>query len=166
MAKKSHIYPKQLYIGVDCGGQPKSPPLIAVATRWSRRERENKWIVQVTANQISKHKGTRDWEERIYAAAIFKAIDKILVPHYKNHKDFQETKNQRKIQSYLKHLFGSFHAGDKLLENPEIQFQTIWSSKYVKDAHRKHRLVSERKMEIDEKTTAIDHIMKILSYQI
>jgi hypothetical protein len=161
---KPKIYPKQPYIGVDCSGQPKSPPLIAVATRWTRHEHENKWIVKVSADRIVKYSATRDWEEKIYAVTIFKAIDKILVPFYEIHidEDFQQTKNQRKIRSFLEYLFGCFHNGDPLLEKPKISFHTKRNSKYVWDAHLKHCLVTDKKMRIDEKSAGIDHLMKML----
>lgn len=158
------MLPKQPFIGVDCSGQPKYPPLIAVATRWTRREHEDKWIVKISADKINKYSTTRDWQEKVYAATIFKAIDKIFVPHYEIHidEDFQQTNNQRKIREYLKYLFGSFHNGDPLLENPKISFQTKRRSKFVWDAHVKHCLVTQKKMPIDEKMAGIDYLMKIL----
>jgi hypothetical protein len=160
---RSTIYPKQPYIGVDCSGQPNAPPMIAVATRWSRRDIQNKWIVEITEAQIGKYSARRDWQEKLYAALVFKVIDKILEPYYEIQldKDFQNPKTQQKIVAYLKYLIGSFHSGDPTRENPEISFHTRRASKYVKEAHKKHKLASDGKIRIDEKT-GLDHLMKLL----
>jgi hypothetical protein len=160
---KSITYPKEPFIGVDCAGQPNAPPMIAVATRQSRRDKQNRWIVQVDASQINKHSSTRDWQEKIYASIVFKAIDKILEPNYVIHidKDFPSSKTERKVKLHLKYLIGCHHAGDPSRENPDIFFKTRRSSPYVKDAHRKHGLVTESKMTVDEKTN-LDYLMKLL----
>ncbi|NWG10448.1 hypothetical protein HXY33_01665 [Candidatus Bathyarchaeota archaeon] len=79
-------YPKEPYIGVDCSGQPKSPPLIAVATRNSRRGRQHKWVARVTKKRINIYrKRYGDWQEKLYAALFFKVIDRILQQGYEIH---------------------------------------------------------------------------------
>lgn len=156
------IYPKEPYIGVDCSGQPKSPPMIAVATRYSRRRVQNKWIVLIKSDQIGKYVRGRDWEEKVYASLIFKAIDRIFQPDYEIcvDKDFQSLKRRRKVISYLKYLFGCFHSGDPLKENPKVSFRTK-HNQYVYDAHRKHGLARKGLIRINERT-GIDHLMKLL----
>jgi hypothetical protein len=160
---KAITYPKQPFIGVDCSGQPNAPPMIAVATRWSRRDKQNRWIVQVDANQINKHSSTPDWQEKIYASIVFRAADKILEPNYEIQidKDFPSSKTERKVKQHLKYLFGCHHGGDPTKENPPISFKTRRSSQYVKEAHKKHGLAKENKMTIDEKTN-VDYLMKLL----
>ena len=157
------FYPKEPFIGVDCSGQPNSPPMIAVATRWTRRRNEHKWIVKISAAQIAKHHTKRDWQGKLYASLIFKAVDEVLQPNFVIHidEDYQSTRQQRKIVGYLKYLIGSFHSGDPAKENPEIFIKTKRDSKYVNDAHIKHQLASAGKMRIDEKT-GLDHLMKLL----
>jgi hypothetical protein len=157
------IYPKQPFIGVDCSGQPNAPPMIAVATRWSRRNLQKRWIVKITEKQIGKYHATRDWREKLYAALVFKAIDEIFEPYYTIHidEDFQGTKAQYKVIKYLRLLIGSFHSGDALREKPEIFFQTKQASKYVREAHKKHQLARNGQMRINEKT-GLDHLMKLL----
>jgi hypothetical protein len=158
------IYPKRPCIGVDCSGQPKSPPMIAVATRWSRRDKENKWIVRVAREQIEKHCSKRDWQEKIYASIVFKALDRVLQPNYDIHidRDFPDPKKERKIKEYLKYLIGCHHAGDPTKENPNIFFKTRRSSEYVMEAHVKHGLAKDDKLKIDEKTN-LDYLMKLLN---
>jgi hypothetical protein len=65
------------------------------------------------------------------------------------------------VKQHLKYLFGCHHAGDPTKENPPISFKTRRSSKYVKEAHKKHGLAKENKMTIDEKTN-VDYLMKLL----
>lgn len=160
---KVTIYPKRPCIGVDCSGQPGKPPMIAVATRWSRRDKQNKWIVKVAADQINKYCSKRDWQEKIYASIVFKALDKVLEPNYEIHidKDFPNPKKEQKVMGYLKYLIGCHHVGDATKEKPTISFKTRRKSEYVKDAHVKHKLVNDDKMKIDEKTS-LDYLMKLL----
>ena len=160
------IYPKRPHIGVDCSGQPNSPkqPMIAVATRYSRRDKQNKWIVKVPREQIKRHYSKRDWQEKIYACIVFKALDKILQPDYDIHidRDYPDPNSERKVRRYLKSLIGYHHAGDPTKENPDIYFKSRRSSEYVMDAHRKHKLVNIHKMMVDEKTN-LDYLMKLLN---
>lgn len=137
--------------------------MIAVATRWSRRDKQNKWIVKVAADQINKYRSERDWQEKIYASIVFKALDKVLEPNYDIHidKDFPNSRTEEKVKRYLEYLIGCHHVGDTTKEKPDISFKTRRKSEYVKDAHVKHGLASEDKMKIDEKTN-LDYLMKIL----
>ena len=159
----SLIYPKEPFIGVDCGGQPNAPPMIAVATRYTRRNKEDKWISRLSVEEINKHKAKRDWQEKVYASIVFKSIDRVLQPKYEIHldEDYQNLKQRKKVLRYIKYLIGVFHAGDPAKENPTIYIKTKRNSKYVKDAHEKHCLARRGKIAIDEKT-GIDHLMKIL----
>lgn len=155
--------PKEPFIGVDCSGQPNSPPMIAVATRWTRRKKEHKWIVKISATQIAKYHEKRDWQEKVYASLIFKALEEILQPNFTIHidEDYQSARQQKKILGYIRYLIGSFHSGDPGKEKPEIFIKTKRESKYVNDAHVKHQLACEGKMEINEKT-GLNHLMKLL----
>lgn len=160
------VYPKQPFIGVDCSGQPNAPPMIAVATRWSRRNKEDKWAILLNAAEIKKHHGKPDWQEKVYASIVFKSMNKIFQPNYEIHidEDYQNTRQQEKILRYLRYLCGVFHAGDPQREKPNISFQTKRRSLYVKHAHKKHCLINEGKMQLDEKS-GIDYLMKILADQ-
>lgn len=161
----SSTYPRRPYIGVDCSGQPKSPPMIAVATRWSRRNRQNKWVARVKKERIDKYSKTySDWQEKLYAALYFKVIDKILVANYEVHicRDLPEWKSRRKVTEHLKYLFGAIHSGEIEKENLTISFRTKKSSGYVRDADRKCRWARWGKLTIDERATNIDWLMRLL----
>lgn len=158
-------YPKRPYIGVDCSGQPKMPPMIAVATRWSRRQKQNKWIAQVKKEKISEYRRKyRDWQEKLYAALFFKVIDEILVPHYEIHidKEFPKHKTELKVYEYLKHLFGMIHSGDINKENPKISFHTKKHSEYVRHADKKTKWARDHKMKIDDKNATVDWLIRLL----
>lgn len=157
------IYPKEPFIGVDFGGQPNAPPMIGVATRYTRRNKEDKWIVKISAEEISRYRAKRDWQEKIYAALAFKVIDKVLQPNYSIDIDeeYQDPKQQKKVINYLKYLIGTFHSGDPEREKPGIKTNTKYKSKYVADAHRKHKEARACKLHIDEKT-GIGYLMKLL----
>ena len=166
--ERKTIYPKYPVIGVDCGGQPNAPRqgMVAVATRWSRRNKENRWISLLNSSEINKHEGKRNWQEKVYASIVFKVIDEVLEANYSIHidEDYQNTSQQKKILRYLHYLIGLSHAGDPTKENPEIKFQIKERSKYVQEAHKKHGLVSEGKMKIDDKS-GIDYLMRLLENQ-
>ena len=160
---EAKIYPIEPFIGVDFAGQPNAPPMIAVATRYTRRKKEHKWIVKINAEEIGRYRGERNWRERIYAVLAFKVIDKVLQPHYEIHIDeeYQNCENQKKVINYVKYLIGVFHSGDPEKENPSIVTKTKYISAYVMDAHLKHNLARKGEIHIDEKT-GIAHLMLIL----
>jgi len=162
-AKKD--YPLKPFIGVDCSGQPKNPPMIAVATRWSRRQRQNKFIVLISKEKIDEYRAKyRDWQEKIYAALFFKVIDKILVADYEIHidKELHNSKAQQKLNAYLKRLFGMIHSGDIRKENPKIFFHTKEKSEYVREADKKTKWARDGRIEIDEKRATLDWLMRLL----
>jgi len=139
--------------------------MIAVATRWSRRQKEKKWIAQVTKEQIERYsKKYRFWREKLYASLFFKVIDKIFAADYKIHidKEFPQSKTQSRVHKYLKRLFGTIHSGDIEKENPEICFHTREHSKYVKHADMKSKLARGGKMKIDEKRATLDWLIQLL----
>lgn len=161
----SITYPKEPYIGVDCSGQPKTPPLIAVATRNSRRGRQCKWVARVTARRISGYqKRYRDWQERLYAALFFKVIDEIFQPGYKIHidKELPTFKTQELVYEYLLRLFDTIYASDVKKQKPRICFVTDRSCKYVKHADKKAGWARKGILKIDEKEAAIDYLMRLL----
>jgi len=139
--------------------------MIAVATRWSRRDKQRKWIATVTKKQIEKYsRKYYDWQEKLYASLFFKVIDKILVIHYEIHidKEFPKSKTETRVYKHLKRLFGMIHSGDIMKENPKISFHTKKHSDYVKHADKKSKLARQRRMKIDEKKTTLDWLMKLL----
>lgn len=161
----SKDYPLRPFIGVDCSGQPKSPPMIAVATRWSRREKQNKWIVSITEDEIAKYrKEYADWQEKLYAVLFFKTIDKILVPNYEIHidKECHGSNSEKKLFKYLKHLFGMIHYGEIEKQNPKIFFHTKEKSEYVEHADKKTKLARKGQIRINEKNTKLGWLMKLL----
>jgi hypothetical protein len=160
------FYPKEPFIGVDFSGQPNAPPMIAVATRYTRRKKEHKWIVRINADEIAQHRSKRDWQERIYASMAFKVIDKVLQPNYVIHIDeeYQNPRQQKKVINNIKYLIGIFHSGDPDRENPDIKTKTKYKSEYVMDAHLKHSKARTGEMHIDEKT-GIGHLMTLLEQQ-
>ncbi len=158
-------YPLRPFIGVDCSGQPKQPPMIAVATRWSRKERQNRWIVSVADDEIAKYREkVSDWQEKMYAALFFKAIDRILVRNYEIQidKECHGSDSQKKLFIYLKRLFGIIHYGEIEKQNPEITFHTKEKSGYVEHADKKTKLARKGKMRINEKNTKIGWLMELL----
>jgi hypothetical protein len=158
-------YPKEPYIGVDCSGQPKTPPLIAVATRNSRRGKQHKWAVRVTRKRIETYrKKYSNWQEKLYAALFFKVIDKILQKGYEVHidKELPNLKTQDKVYKYMMRLFGMIHANEIEKQKPDIHFVTDKSCQYVKHADKKTGWIRDGKMRIDEKEAAIDYLMKLL----
>ena len=164
--ERDSIYPKYPIIGADCSGQPNAPPMIAVATRLTRRAKEQKWVSLLNISEIKKHKGKRNWEEKVYASIVFKSLNQIYQPNYLIHidEDYQNTSQQKKILRYLHYLFGISHAGDPTREKPDISFQIKRRSKPVHEAHKKHELVNDGKMNIDDKS-GIDYLMKLLENQ-
>jgi isocitrate dehydrogenase kinase/phosphatase len=161
----SITYPKEPYIGVDCSGQPKSPPFIVVATRNSRRHRQCKWVVRVTAKRINVYKKRyRDWQERLYASLFFRVIDKIFQSNYEIHidKELPNFKTQELVNRYLLRLFGLIHAGDIEKEKPNICFITDRSCKYVRHADKKAGWARDGILKIDEKEASIDYLMRLL----
>ncbi len=166
MATKHVTYPIRPYVGVDCSGQPNSPPVIAVATRFSRRNREVKWVVKVTRQRIMMYsKAHRDWQEKVYAAAFFRVLDKVFRERYEIHIDHElpNFKSQKKVEAYLQRLFGLVHAREILKQHPSICFKTKELSEYVREADRKATLAHDRKMNLDEKDASLDYLMKLLS---
>jgi hypothetical protein len=158
-------YPKEPYIGVDCSGQPKEPPLFAVATRNSRRGRQHKCVARVTKKKIEVYrKKYSDWQEKLYAALFFKVIDKVFQKDYEIHidKELPNMKTQNAVYKYLLRLFGMVHAGEIEKQKPEICFVTDRSCKYVKHADTKAGLARDGKIGIDEKEAAIDYLMRLL----
>jgi hypothetical protein len=157
------LYPREPFIGVDFSGQPNAPPMIAVATRYTRRKKENKWIVRINAKEIGRYKGERNWREKVYAVLAFKVIDKVLQPNYEIHIDeeYQNHQNQKKVIDCVKYLIGVFHSGDPEKEKPNIFTKTKYTSPYVMDAHVKHGLARSGQMHIDEKT-GFAYLMQLL----
>lgn len=165
--KTDHIvYPSQPYVGVDCSGQPRDLEIIAVATRFSRRNREVKWAIRVKKERIVKcRKENRDWQEKVYAAAFFRVIDKVFEARYEIHIDHElpASRAQKKVENYLLRLFGMIHAKDSLKERPTICFMTKELSQYVREADMKATLAHKRKMNLNEKDAPIDYLLKLLS---
>jgi len=152
---------------VDCSGQPKTPPMIAVATRWSRRNIQQKYIIRATKKKISSYrKRYSDWQEKLYAALFFKVINgpNILRSGFEIHidKELPNTQTQNKVLSYLLRLFGMIYSGEIDKQRPEIHFLTDKSSEYVKHADKKTRLARKGKIRINEKEAALDYLMKLL----
>ena len=150
---------------MDCSGTPKTPPMIVVATRWSRKGKQNAWVARVTQKQISKYsKKYRDWQEKLYASLFFKVVDKIFVVEYEIHidKEFPKSKTEGRVHKNLKHLFGMIHSGDIRKENPKISFHTKKNSEYVRDADKKSKRARKGKMKINEKKTSVDWLMRLL----
>lgn len=161
----SKTYPREPYVGVDCSGQPKRPPLIAVATRNSRRGKQHKWVARVTNKKIAMYrKKYSDWQEKLYAALFFKVIDKVHQKGYKIHidKELPNIKTQNAVYEYLMHLFGMIYADEIEKQKPEIRFVTDRTCKYVKHADTKAGLAHNGKIRIDEKEAAVDYLMKLL----
>lgn len=161
------IYPKEPFIGVDFSGQPNTPQsMIGVATRYTRRKKEARWIVRIRAEEIGRYRAKQDWQEKVYAAIAFKVIDKVLQPKYAIHidKEYQDPNQQNKLIGYIEYLIGSFHSGDPEREKPDIETNTKYESVYVMDAHRKHKMAREGTLPIDEKT-GIDYLMKLLEHK-
>jgi hypothetical protein len=139
--------------------------MIAVATRWSRRDKQTTWIAQVTKDQVDKYsKKYRNWQEKLYASLFFKVIDKVLAAEYEIHidKELPISKTQIKVHKYLRRLFGIIHSGDIRKENPKISFHTKKKSEYVKHADRKGNQARRETRKIDEKKTSLDWLMKLL----
>lgn len=158
-------YPKIPYIGVDCSGEPKDPPMIAVATRWSRRKKQKMWVASITEDQIKSCQcNYEDWQEKLYAALFFRVIDRIIVPNYYVHidKEFPTDKTERKVEKYLKRLFGLFHSGDNYLEDPEISFHTKQNSELVRHADMKTKRAHRGYIPINEKHCQIEVFVKLL----
>jgi hypothetical protein len=158
-------YPKEPYLGVDCSGQPKTPPLIAVATRDSRRGKQHKWVARVTKKRVAIYcKTYRDWQEKLYAALFFRVIDKVHQRGYEIHidKELPNMKTQNAVYKHLMRLFGMIHAGEIEKQKPKIRFVTDRTCKYVKHADMKAGLARDGKIRIDEKEAAIDYLMKLL----
>lgn len=162
----SSAHPREPYIGVDCSGQPKTPPLIAVATRNSRRGRQHKWVARVTARKIHVYrKKYPDWQEKLYAALFFRVIDKIHQRGYEIHidKELPNSQIESKVTKYLMHLFGIIHSGEIEKQKPCVCFLTDRSCKYVKHADLKTQLARKGKIKLDEKEASVDYLMKLLS---
>ena len=139
--------------------------MIAVATRWSRRQKQYVWVAQVTEEQISTYsKKYRDWQEKLYASLFFKVIDKVIVADYEIHidKEFPKNRTQRRVYKHLKRLFGTIHSGDIEKENPEISFHTKEKSEYVRHADKKSRWARDGKMKINEKKTTLDWLIRLI----
>jgi len=138
--------------------------MIAVATRWSRRRKQNMWIASITKEQIRGFCGkSHDWQEKLYAALFFKVINETLVPRYEIliDKEFQSRKTQRKVQEYLEYLFGTINSGKIEIEKPKISFQTT-RNKYVDRADQKTKLARKGKMRIHENKAKLDWLIKLL----
>jgi len=161
----SKTYPLCPFIGVDCSGQPDTPPMYAVATRFSRRKKQNKWIARVTQKDIKKYSiKYRDWKEKLYAALFFKVVDKIYVANYEIHidKEFATSKMERRVYEHLKKLFGTIHSEEIEKENPKISFNIKEKSDYVRDADKKSKWARDGKIKVDENKTALDWLIKLL----
>ncbi len=162
---KTKEYPLKPYIGVDCSGQPKTPPLITVATRWSRRNKQNRWVVRIKKDRLKMYSKTyRDWQEKVYAAVFFKVINKILVPNYEIHicKELPTGKSREKVLKYLEGLFGLINSGEVEIEKPKISFRTVKTSEYVREADVKCTLTRKGNLIIDERSANLDWLMKLL----
>lgn len=160
-----NTYPLEPFIGVDCSGQPHDPPMYAVATRFSRRRKQNRWIARVSQEDVRRYSVTyRDWKEKLYASLFFKVIDRIYVANYEIEidKEFPTSKMEKKVHDYLKCLFGTIHSGEIEKENPSICFKTKEESKYVRNADKKSKWAHKRTIQVDEKKTSLDWIMKLL----
>lgn len=93
----SRMYPKEPFIGVDCSGQPRDSQMIAVATRYSRRNKQRCWIVQVSQEQILRISGKYpEWELKLYAALFFRVINEVIAEGYEIHIDKELPQNGHK----------------------------------------------------------------------
>lgn len=166
METQHAVYPKEPFVGVDCSGQPKDLSIIAVATRFSRRNHQVRWAIKVKEERVSRYRReNRDWQEKLYAAAFFRVIDRVFQARYEIHIDheFPGSKSQKKVENYLLRLFGLIHAKEILWENPTICFKTKELSKYVRDADKKARWAHKGRMNLDERDASLDYLIKLLS---
>lgn len=166
MKTKYVVYPSQPYVGVDCSGQPKDLSIIAVATRFSRRNRQVRWAIKVKEERVREYRReNRDWQEKLYAAAFYRVIDRVFQARYEIHIDheFPGSKSQNKVENYLLRLFGMIHAKEILWENPTILFKTKELSKYVRDADKKATWARRGRMILDERDASLDYLIKLLS---
>ena len=160
--------PRELVIGIDSSGLVTKPPIRVVATRFSRRGKQVKYVIFLSKEKIKELAlKYRDWNEKISAVLFFKAINgKNMfpqVPRYVIHIDREfHGKTRLKVYKYLKKLFGTIYSGKPDYTNPQITFRSKKGSQFVRHAHRKSQLAKRRKIPFDEKNPNITWMLNIL----
>lgn len=140
--------------------------MIAVATRYSRRNKQRCWIVQVSQEQILRISGKYpEWELKLYAALFFRVINEVIAEGYEIHidKELATERAQTKMIRYIKRLFGLHYSGQDYLENPPIITKTKQSSIYIKDADLKAGLARHKRKRIEQKNFSAEVFVRLLS---
>lgn len=152
-------------IGVDSSGQVKNPPIWMVAVRQSKRRGQKTYAIYLSKEKIIKlAKSIKNWNEKISAALIFKAViqlyntgDAIVIDH-----DFSG-KTREYVEKYVKRLFGVRYLGKPQFTNPPIIFASKRDSPQVKEADLKSGRVRHGIIVINEKDPNLTNELKILT---
>jgi hypothetical protein len=154
------------FIGVDRSGDLNHPTdnLYYVATRFTRRKKETKWVVCVSYEQKKTfQKSVPEWHESIAAIMMFKAVNKIFHPGYSIQidKDFQG-QSREKVLYYMQRLFGSVNYGKPFWADPPIEFLPKEYSSSVKHADGKSKLARKKELPSDEVDPNVEDLLCIL----
>lgn len=155
------------FIGVDRSGSFKHPTdhLYFVATRFSRR-RQAKWVICIRRRTLKElRKRVADWQEKIAAIMMFKAINKIFHPGYSIQidKDYQG-KQLKKVRTYLKRLFGVVNYGKAFWANPPVEFLPDQYSSLIRHADRKAGMARRKRIPPNESDPDIEDLLEILEH--
>lgn len=107
-------------------------------------------IIHLNETQEDEYKKIirKHWRWKLSAILIFRSIEPLIKQNdiIQIDTDFQG-KNRRKVEDYLKKLFGTKYYGKKL-SNPKIQFIPAKHSEDVKLAHKKSRKARKHKIHV------------------
>lgn len=153
------------FVGVDRAGDfsDQHEHLYFVATRYSRRGKQIKWVICLTRSMIVQlRKQVADFEEKIFAIMIFKAVNQIFHPGYSIQidKDYQG-RRLRKVKGYVKRVFGVVNYGKAFFADPPLEFLPKEYSKMIRDADQKATRARHKEIKPDETDPNINRLLDI-----
>lgn len=135
-------------IGVDSSGIITQTPVYMAAVRHVNTQKHN--IIHLDKSKEDEYQKMirKDWRWKLSAILIFKSVEPLIKQNdiIQIDTDFQG-KNRKKIESYLKKLFGKKYLG-KMLSNPKIQFIPSKLSEDVKLADKKSKRARRHKINV------------------
>jgi len=128
------------------------------AARTSKKSGQKCYCVYISKEKhIELEKSCKDWQNKISAILIYKAIkpiffefDSIFID-----KDFQGN-TSKVIEKYLKKLLRETYPRREAMANPTVYFIPENKSVEVKDAHIKSQRFRYKYLKIDEKDPSFD----------
>lgn len=154
------------FIGVDRSGEPNHPTdhLYYVATRYSSRGKQKRWVVRLTRQTVEKlRKEVAEWQEKVAAVMTFKVVNEVFHPGYSIQidKDFQGER-LKKVRRYLKRLFGVVNYGRAYWADPPFEFLPKVFSEFIRDADTKALQARRKRIRPDETDPNIEKLLDIL----